>query len=134
MGPTTVLEQRQLEQWLGLPLNVFFLGFRIFLSMQRQGDLLQGHLCAGMSIFRFLLEHRLIFFDMVELGGIEPPSASDSPSVIRPFPRSGFTVATLPGQDRSRRPIPPVLSPVSAVFHAVSGLSLLSTTTSVARL
>ena len=70
----------------------------------------------------------------MELGGIAPPSASDSPLVIRPFPIRGFAVTTLPGQGGSQQPTPPVLSPESAVFLAVSGLSLLSTTTSVARL
>ena len=39
--------------------------------------------------------------DLVELGGIEPPSASDSPFVIRPFPIRGFAVTTLPGQGES---------------------------------
>jgi hypothetical protein len=43
-----------------------------------------------------------------------------------------LAVATLPGQLGKAQPLD--LSPMSAVFLAVSGLSLLSTTTSVARL
>ena len=69
----------------------------------------------------------------MELGGIEPPSVSDSSSAIRPFPSLWFSAPTLPGQ-LSQKTSPPVLSPASAVFPTVSGLSLLSTTTSVARL
>jgi len=98
--------------------------------------LLQVRLFAAMSIFHSWqpLKEFPVILDLVELGGIEPPSASDSPFVIRPFPIRGFAVTTLSGQSGSHRPTPPVLSPESAVFLAVSGLSLLSTTTSVARL
>ena len=98
--------------------------------------MLQVRLFAAMSIFHSWqpLNEFPDIHDLVDLGGIEPPSASDSPFVIRPFPIRGFAVTTLSGQSGSHRPTPPVLSPESAVFLAVSGLSLLSTTTSVARL
>ncbi len=44
------------------------------------------------------------------------------------------TAVAPPGRESTRRCSPPGLSPRSAVFHAVSGLSLLSTTASVAGL
>ncbi len=71
--------------------------------------------------------------DLVELGGIEPPSARWSPNLLRPFPTSQLTAAEPAGRPAPRGPLPG-LSPASAVFHAVSGLSLRSTPTSVAGL
>ena len=84
-----------------------------------------------MGSIQCLLE--LLVFNLVELGGIEPPSASDSPFALRPFPSLRISVSALPGQ-MDPKTTPPDLSPMSACFPAVSGLSLPSTTTSVARL
>jgi len=69
---------------------------------------------------------------VVELEGIEPSSAKRLPPVIRPFPDYGSTAAVPPGRV-SLRP-PPDLSPMSTVFLVVSGLSLPSSTASVAGL
>jgi len=73
------------------------------------------------------------FHPLVELEGIEPSSAERSPHLIRPFLYRGLDGYRT---DRSAGPEgpPPGLSPMSAFFHAVSGLSLLSTTASVAGL
>jgi len=64
---------------------------------------------------------------MVELGGIEPPSAEVIPTALRPFPRFRLTEAGLPGQLGVATP-PPGLCQVSVVFPTVSGLSLRSPT------
>lgn len=72
-------------------------------------------------------------YPIVELGGIEPPSARWSPNLLRPFPTSQLTAAEPAGRSAPRGPLPG-LSPASAVFRAVSGLSLRSTPTSVAGL
>lgn len=72
-------------------------------------------------------------YPIVELGGIEPPSARWSSTLLRPFPTSQLTAAEPAGRPTPKGPLPG-LSPVSAVFHAVSGLSLRSTPTSVAGL
>ena len=69
----------------------------------------------------------------MELGGIEPPSARWSPNLLRPFPTSQLTAAEPAGRPAPKGPLPG-LSPASAVFHAVSGLSLRSSTASVAGL
>lgn len=60
---------------------------------------------------------------MVELGGIEPPSVERLSSALRPFPRSRLYGCRAAGSVGSARESPPGLSPRSAVFHAVSGLS-----------
>jgi hypothetical protein len=69
----------------------------------------------------------------VELGGIEPPSAEWSPNPLRPFPTSQLTAAEPAGRLVPKDPLSG-LSLTSAVFHAVSGLSLRSTHASVAGL
>lgn len=69
---------------------------------------------------------------IVELGRIELPSARRLPDVLRPFPRVRLAVNASPG--RLNRSSPPSLSSKSAFFHAASGLSLPSTTASVAGL
>ena len=73
-------------------------------------------------------QHRL-----VELGGIEPPSARWLPNLLRPFPTLQLTAAEPAGRLTPKGPLPG-LSLASAVFLAVSGLSLRSTPTSVAGL
>jgi len=70
----------------------------------------------------------------VELGGIEPPSARWSPTSIRPFLHCGLEGYRTGRSAGSARKPPPGLSPMSAVFLAVSGLSLRSTHASVAGL
>ena len=69
----------------------------------------------------------------MELEGIEPSSAERSPGVIRPFPSCGLDGYRAHGWVEPEGS-PPGLSPMSAFFHAVSGLSLPSTTASVAGL
>ena len=71
---------------------------------------------------------------VVELGGIEPPSARWSPDPIRPFLHSGLDGYRTGRSAEITRISPPGLSPMSAVFHAVSGLSLRSIPASVAGL
>ncbi len=64
---------------------------------------------------------------MVELGGIEPPSAGRCLSVIRPFPVCGVNGSCVAGSGGPRLGARHrVCSPEPAVFPAVSGLSLLS--------
>ena len=60
---------------------------------------------------------------IVELGGIEPPSVEWMTTALRPFPWT--TAQRLPYRRVGWPPRgpPPGLSPGSAVFHAVSGLS-----------
>jgi len=70
---------------------------------------------------------------LVELAGIEPASVERSTHTLRPFPRIWLTVVIPPGQT-SPKALPSRLSLKSAVFLAVSGLSLRSITTSVAGL
>jgi hypothetical protein len=71
---------------------------------------------------------------LLELGGIEPPSAKRSTSALRPFPRSRhYGWRTAGSEDHARWP-PPSLSSMPAVFPAVSGLSLRSAAASVAGL
>ena len=69
---------------------------------------------------------------VVELGGIEPPSARWLPNLLRPFPTLPLNSCGTGGSADLRQL--PGLSPTSAVFHAVSGLSLRSIPTSVAGL
>ena len=75
---------------------------------------------------------RMTADQIVELGRIELPSARRLPDVLRPFPRVRLAVNASPG--RLNRSSPPSLSSKSAFFHAASGLSLPSTTASVAGL
>jgi len=61
----------------------------------------------------------------VELGGIEPPSVDGWALALRPFPSLRLLAAAPPGRLGPKAP-PRGLSPGSAFFHAVSGLSLRS--------
>ena len=56
----------------------------------------------------------------VELGGIEPPSAEEASSALRPFPCSSSAAAVLPGQ------VDPESDPAAGSFPGASGLCLLS--------
>ena len=70
----------------------------------------------------------------VELEGIEPSSVERLPAALRPFPCLRLYGCRPAGSGEHARCSPPGLSPRSAVFHAVSGLSLPSSTASVAGL
>lgn len=71
---------------------------------------------------------------VVELEGIEPSSAKRSTSALRPFPRSRHYGWRTAGSEEHAGCSPPGLSLGSAVFPAVSGLSLRSAAASVAGL
>ena len=69
----------------------------------------------------------------MELEGFEPSSAEWSLNALRPFPYYSLNGYCAHGWEGAETP-PPDLSPMSAVFLAVSSLSKLSTTASVAGL
>ena len=86
------------------------------------------------TYFRFAARQKggLAEGQYVELEGIEPSSAKGLQPAIRPFPIYDLT-AVIPSGPLSKAPLPD-LSLMSAVFRAVSGLSLRSFTASVAGL
>jgi hypothetical protein len=80
-----------------------------------------------------VVELEVVELEVVELEGIEPSSAKRSLNALRPFPFCGLNGYRADGSVEPEGS-PPSLSSMSAVFHAVSGLSLPSTTASVAGL